>query len=163
MSHNKSTAPAREDWCTPHCVVNRLNEFCGRVALDPCSNANSVVNAVESYSLPDDGLAVDWYGRADYGLCFINPPFGAAKITPWINKILVERGSCEMILLSPASVDTKWFRPLWKADAICFVAGRLTFLGAPASATFPVSLAYWGNRRYRFASVFEALGHVVIT
>ena len=161
MRHNKSTAPAREDWCTPLRVVELLNDF-GPVRLDPCSNHQSIVGA--PYRFYADGLESDWNEDSAGGLIYANPPFGASKITPWITKAANEasRGA-EIILMSPASVDTKWFRPLWKADALCFVAGRLTFLGAPASATFPVSLAYWGNRRFRFASVFEALGHVVIT
>ena len=62
------------DWCTPPKYVDAIQRFFGGpVALDPCSNRHSIVDAVTEYVLPDnDGLTTQW----DYLTVFVNPPYG---------------------------------------------------------------------------------------
>jgi hypothetical protein len=53
---------ANTNWCTPASIVERVRAtFGGTIALDPCSNDQSVVGAERSYSLPEhDGLVESW-------------------------------------------------------------------------------------------------------
>ena len=77
-----------QHWCTPPQYVAAIREFFdGTIALDPCSNCYSIVDAEVEYLLPDvDGLKASW----DYPSVFINPPYGrdrerGTSILDWLN------------------------------------------------------------------------------
>lgn len=63
---------------TPPWVISIVRELLGGIDLDPCSCelANGVVNAETYYTAEMDGLSLPWYG-----LVFVNPPGGKAKLT----------------------------------------------------------------------------------
>jgi len=152
-----------EHWCTPPVVLETVSKFNDgkSIYLDPCSNANSIVGALEEWRLERDGDSLEkpW---PSLGLAFINPPFGDA-LKRWAEKLAYEAArGVEIVALLPARTDTVWFTHVWSAQAICFWRRRLKFLGAPSSAPFPSCIAYWGPRVYRFADVFEKRGHVVL-
>ncbi len=161
----KTTEATRVDWNTPEIIKSVVECFnLGRpVGLDPCSNPNSIIKALRNMSLEkgDDGLNASWQ---DYGLVYVNPPYGRA-IGPWIDKCAREgaKGGAEIIALVPARVDTRWFQKCWEAQAICFWRGRLKFLGADQSATFPSALVYWGPRKEGFKHLFDGYGRVVFS
>jgi hypothetical protein len=48
----------RMDWNTPQCIVDGLNAM-GGVALDPCSNANSIVGARVEWKLSERALELE--------------------------------------------------------------------------------------------------------
>jgi hypothetical protein len=151
----------RPDWNTPARVVDVVREVAGgEIGCDPCSNATSIVGARVEYRLDrnQNGLELPWSS-----LTYINPPYGR-EIGAWTMRAhhLARREGIEVIGLVPARVDTQWFKDCWAAAAICFVEGRLTFLGAPSPAPFPSALVYWGTWRERFASACRDLGKVVI-
>ena len=148
----------RDDHCTPSVIVDLVRKFGGgRIALDPCSNANSIVNAEIEYRLSrgQDGLRDSW--NVD-GLVYVNPPYGRG-IEAWLKRCSLP--SREAIALIPARVSEIWFHDwCWgQADAICFVRGRLKFLGSKQSAPFPSALVYYGNRADEFVDTFAHLGH----
>lgn len=151
----------RTDWNTPANiveVVRRIGD--GVIDLDPCHNESSVVRAEVGYKLPDfDGLALPWH---EWPLTYVNPPYGR-EIGDWIAKCHAEarKGPGEIVALLPARTDTSWFDLCWRADAICFVRGRLTFLGAPSAAPFSSCLVYWGRRAAHFEAETKHLGKVV--
>lgn len=153
-------ASERMDWNTPADVLEFVRRF-APIALDPCSNAGSIVDAAQEWIFDRDGdsLAKDWI--AD-GLIYVNSPYGR-EIIDWIRKcaIQAEENQAEIIALVPARTDTAWWRIASEADGICFVRGRLKFLGAPSNAPFPSALIYWGDRFKRFERVMEDLGWVV--
>ena len=62
------------DLNTPKKYVDAVSQFFGdRIDLDPCSNANSLINASVKYQLPHhDGLTESW----DYSTIYVMPPFG---------------------------------------------------------------------------------------
>jgi hypothetical protein len=84
----------RTDWCTPAEVLDiARTAFGGEIGLDPCSNAQSIVNARREirFGRPGDiaartddgrlivhgdGLEAAW-GR---GSAFVNPPFGTIHV-----------------------------------------------------------------------------------
>lgn len=161
MSRGYMLRSKRDDWRTPPEVIAVVKEaFRGSIDLDPCGNRYSLVGPKKQFLLSrgEDGLKLPWEGRV-----FVNPPFsdGAA----WLDKAATtwaEGGDFECIMLMPARVDTKAFhRSGATADAICFWKGRVTFVGAKASAPFPTMFMYWGDRSAAFREAFCPHGFVM--
>lgn len=163
------SSSASAHWCTPEKVlepVRRVNE----IALDPCSNAFSVVGAKTSISLPDNGLEAEWAEmalEAGGGLVFVNPPYGR-EIKSWVQKSVIEsaRGA-EIVLLTAARTETKWFQTwgLATCQAVCFWKGRVTFIDGTGKkrsdpAFFPSALLYWGPNVHKFIEEFSHHGVV---
>lgn len=153
--HYSSATP---EWYTPQIIIDRVIEFFDEIDLDPCSNSHASPNvpATEVFTQEDDGLSQVWSGRV-----YMNPPYGET-IGLWVNKIADAYDSGEIeagIALLPGRVDTRWFRRL-RSYAICFLWGRLQFVGAENSAPFPSILVYLGNEVDRFRSVTATIGDV---
>lgn len=148
------------EWYTPRYIVDAVERVLGAIDCDPCSNPPPYnVPAVVHYTQVEDGLLQTWAGRV-----FMNPPFGRG-IDAWISKLLTERAlghTTAAIALLPGSTDTEWFQPVWTADALCFVKGRVAFIGASDNGnTKPSVLAYWGPDPASFAAVFGAFGQII--
>jgi hypothetical protein len=165
--HFSSATP---EWYTPRNIIDRVLEFFDEIDLDPCSNSktNPNVPARQVYTEADDGLAQPWWGRV-----YVNPPYGDG-IGRWTQKA---RDSYEawrewasepeneaprveaILLLLPARTDTEWFSHL-QNYAVCFIRGRLKFVGAENSAPFPSMLVYLGDESDRFNRIMSPLGRV---
>jgi hypothetical protein len=148
----------REDWRTPPEVVTLVAQvFGGQIDLDPCASVEGLPLAAENWSveLGHDGLTKPWAGTV-----YVNPPFGTLRA--WAEKCAAEAATgAEVILLMPARTDTRaWHQHVSTASAVVLWRGRLTFVGAPSVAPFPVALVYWGPRIQRFREVFGAHGMV---
>lgn len=146
---------ALHSWNTPREVLDALAPL-GGIALDPCSNPSSIVDAWFSLSLEggDDGLAADWTELSSIAmresgrtLVYVNSEYGRALGT-WMQKCADEAArGCEIVALPPARPDTKWWRIIARTcDAVGFWGGRLRFSGSDAGAPFPSALVYWGPR-----------------
>ncbi len=173
MTAGRTVNSNSQDWCTPAKYVDAVREvFRGEIALDPCSNAHSIVNASVEYRLPaQDGLAESW----EYPTIYVNPPYGAdrtrcTRIKDWMRRCAVarERYGSEVLALVPVATNTRhWKDYVWgDADAVAFLYDtRLRFLvdgrdegkGAPMSC----AMVYWGDRFDNFNLVFTAFGAVV--
>jgi DNA N-6-adenine-methyltransferase Dam len=173
MSAGRSIVSISQSWCTPPKYVEAVREvFGGSIALDPCSNAHSVVHAEVEYRLPDrDGLRCGW----NYATVYVNPPYGADRmrgttIKDWLRRCArarAEHGS-EVLALVPVATNTKHWKDyvFGVADSVCFLYDtRLRFLvdgkdggkGAPMSC----AMVYWGEHISRFAEIFMSHGAVV--
>lgn len=146
------------EWYTPPEIVAAAQEVLGQIDLDPCSNDADEPNvpAVAHYTQPDDGLTQLWGGKV-----YMNPPYGD-EIIGWVRKLVDEHESGrvpEAIALVPARVDTQWWQ-LVRDLPVCFVEGRLKFVGAENSAPFPSAVLYLGDNLGRFLQVFGELGNV---
>jgi hypothetical protein len=142
---------ARGDWTTPTELIARIDSFYGGDWLDPCP-------ATPTF----DALAGPWPTSAHI---YLNPPYGRS-IGTWVARALAESHQlgAELIMLLPARTDTRWFQPLFsRADAICWIAGRLKFGGQSNSAPFPSALVYLGPRAEAFRAQFRHYGHVTLT
>lgn len=153
--HFTSNTP---EWYTPERIIDLVVEVFGQIDLDPCSNsddpATANVPARKRYTAQIDGLAQQWFGKV-----YMNPPYGD-EIGPWIEKLVSEYKSgrvTEAIALVPARTDTAWIQPLYDYY-LCFVRGRLKFVGAENSAPFPSLIVYLGPDNDLFMDCFEQLG-----
>lgn len=147
-----------QEWRTPVELLKAIQAFWpAGIDLDPCaetSDADYHVPAKVHFRQQDDGLAQVWDARR----VFINPPYRSIKL--WVKKAIDEFNrfdrSREILLLTPARPGSAWWRML-RDFPVCFIEGRLTFEGAPASAPFPSALFYVTDKtheRLRFAEFF---------
>ncbi len=97
------------DWETPEWILEGVRDvFGGKIMLDPCASPSShlaVMNWHGPHHESVDGLSAWW----SYPNVFVNPPFGR-DLPLWVDKVEEETLSgraVEVILLTPANVDTK--------------------------------------------------------
>lgn len=167
----------KQDWLTPNYFID-LVRLLGPIALDPCGNPYSFVNAWTTfYGLNHiDGLIARWFVPKDT-VVWCNPPYGRT-LDKWTNKMATEgeaiaKANAHLVALIPARTGTGyWDRYIWPfADAVCFWTGgtqhpsRMCFYdlsGRPADtgATFDAAVVYFGKRRDRFQQVFGSYGNV---
>ena len=116
---HESPVNASVEWYTPAWLFEALSLA---FDLDPCHPWPRLpwVPAWRVYSLPQDGLALPWVGRV-----WLNPPYGK-ETARWLAKMHLHRHG---IALVNARTDCDWFhRYAAKADAICFLRGRVNFV-----------------------------------
>lgn len=149
---------SRADWQTPAHVLDRVRKL-DRIGLDPASSKGNPTRARVHLTPERDGLTRSW---THSGLVFVNPPYGRAHNRPWARKIRheAEQGA-EIVALVAARTGSQWFTHMWTAQAICFVAGRLQFVGAENSAPFDSALCYWGERADAFVAAMKDLGTII--
>jgi hypothetical protein len=173
MTAGRRIVSISQTWCTPSKYVSAVRDvFGGYIALDPCSNDHSIVNAETEYRLPEiDGLRNSWNFRTIY----VNPPYGADRergttIKDWLRRCALarEQHGSEVIALVPVATNTRHWKEyvFGVADAVCFLYDtRLRFLvdgkdegkGAPMSC----AMVNWGSVYSRFEQVFLPHGAVV--
>lgn len=141
---------------TPAHIVAAVDLCLGGIDLDPCSNSHTdpAVLAAQVFTAEDDGLSQKWSGTV-----YMNPPYGG-EIKAWVGKLTHEYEDGDVsaaIALVPARPDTAWFLALANYP-VCFVTGRLTFIGNDSPAPFPSALVYLGRNPERFHEVFEKVG-----
>jgi hypothetical protein len=165
-TRERMASSAFPHWCTPPDVCALLHAF-GNVALDPCSNAYSMVRA--GVELRRGGLhAMAWAERAPKlhtdprAFAYVNSPYGAA-LPRWTARIVLEHRECgiEVVQLMPARIETRWFRAARDgASSIGIVRGRLRFWRRGKQrhpAFFPSALLYYGSRVREFERVFSSI------
>lgn len=173
MTAGRKVVGQSKDWGTPKKYVDAVKEcFGGVIALDPCSNQYSIVNARVEYLLPrQDGLRESW----NFPTIYVNPPYGidhehGRNIKDWLRKCEEAHrlhGSEVMALVPVATNTGHWKKYVYgKATAVCFLYDtRLRFLvrGKDAGKGAPMSCAmiYWGKYFERFSEVFMRFGAVV--
>jgi hypothetical protein len=114
---NEATVSGTDVWLTPPAILKALGEF----DLDPCSSLDRPWDtAKHHYTIEDDGLAQEWFGRV-----WCNPPYGPG-MAPFLRRMVEHRNGIVLIF---ARTETRaFFDYVWdKADAILFIKGRLRF------------------------------------
>jgi hypothetical protein len=115
---NEATVAGTEVWLTPPYIIEALGEF----DLDPCASVDRPWDtAKHHFTIEDDGLAQDWFGRV-----WCNPPYGP-KLGPFLRRLSEHEGGG--IALVFARTETKaFFDFVWdRATAIFFMKGRVRF------------------------------------
>ncbi len=128
-----------KEWYTPPEIFNALGI---KFDVDPASPGKKIVSwipARKHLTVLDNGLTSKWDGRV-----WLNPPYGAD--TPkWLRR-LVKHGNGIALVFS--RTDTEWFHKYAaRADAICFLRGRIRFVKATgqlggSSGSGSILLAY---------------------
>lgn len=173
MTAGRTLITLSQEWGTPEKYVNAVREFFGgQIALDPCSNEYSIVNAKTEYRLPKhDGLKESW----NYRTIYVNPPYGIDKergtsIKKWLCRCYnaYKDNNSEVLALVPVATNTgHWKNYVFgRATGVCFLYDtRLKFLvngqnggkGAPMSC----AMIYWGHDFDRFMVIFRKFGAVI--
>lgn len=142
-------------WWTPPLILDIAREALGgEITLDPASEpaANERVRAKRFYA--QNGESEPWVTER----LFTNPPYDRSG-TQWrFARRLAEREATHAVGLFRASVGSEGFSPLWSADVVCFVRGRLRFGEGSGPAPFDSVLVYFGPCALRARRAFEAVG-----
>ena len=108
---------------TPDYVLGPVRRLLGAIDMDPCTESDNPIGAVEFYCLPQDGCALPWKGET----VFCNPPYGSAK-DRWITRCIAEGRKRKVVLLIPSHSDTLGFqKALWACSSVIFIRSRLRF------------------------------------
>ena len=128
-----------DEWYTPQWLFDLLDEEF-HFDLDPCStheNAKTILH----FTMEDNGLEKNWGGPR----VFCNPPYGRG-IGKWVQKGFQEaQNGAVVVMLLPASTDTKWFHDYCLKGEIRFVRGRLRFGGSSVNAPFASMVVIFGK------------------
>lgn len=114
------------EWYTPPGIIGALGlEY----DLDPCSPPGGVpwIPTSRCYALEDDGLTQPWAGRV-----WLNPPYGP-HTGQWMRRLAAHGSGIALVF---ARTETRWWHEVVPAaSAVCFIAGRLTFVQADGQAS----------------------------
>lgn len=113
------------EWYTPPEIFKALGL---QFDLDPAAPSGGVpwIPADRHYSIADDGLALPWAGRV-----WLNPPYGRESAV-WVDRLAAHGDGVALVF---ARTDTAWGqRNILAADAVCLVAGRLSFVPGPSAS-----------------------------
>ena len=154
----------RTDWNTPKWIVDLVRKTFGTIDLDPCDNARSIVPAITKYRLPErDGLVLPWPGNV-----YVNPPYGRG-LDAWFARAAAKpnKEGGAVIMLVPAAPSRKCWQRYVKGNTdaqVCFLSGRVRFLGAPTGAAFGSAVILWSGNddlHRRFAALWQPEGLVM--
>lgn len=173
MTAGRSVTSNSVDWCTPVKYVKLINTFfAGHIDLDPCSNDDSIIDAMNKFVYPfKNGLLETW----NYKNIYVNPPYGKFKetnttIKHWFKKCYEANKlyNSEVIALVPVATNTSHWKEFvfGKANSICFLYDtRLKFRidGNENNKGCPMAccIIYWGMDGNKFKSVFQESGYCI--
>ncbi len=125
---------------TPQVFIDAVEDRFGKLNVDLAatfSNTKCNMYLGENSKFCEDSLSYDWSNLS--GNLWLNPEF--KRIKPWAKKASDTRlrGNSKIIILTPASVGTNWFRDyVYRKAKVIFLNGRITFVGEKDS--FPKDL-----------------------
>lgn len=147
---------------TPESLFWLLYMEFGPFTLDVCADATNHKLA-EYFDIEDNGLAQTWSG-----ICYANPPYGR-EIIHWVHKARIEARDerATTVMLLPARTDTQWWHKevMLFAKEICFLEGRVKFVGNEHGAPFPsvvVVFAPWGTNPTRDIERWPIVSRLVV-
>jgi phage N-6-adenine-methyltransferase len=161
--NRKLLSSDRQDYETPAEVFYPLHRVF-HFDLDVCaSRTNAKVQPF--FCEVADGLKQDWAALGTTAWC--NPEYGNGMALKWLRKSYQESlKGMTTVCLPAARPDTKYYQdyafPF--AQAICFVKGRIRFVGAKDVAMFPSALVVFSPAPVtdEQMAALQRFGHVVI-
>lgn len=150
MGNHQSAKMKNDEWLTPPEFKKPLGDF----DLDPCAPITKPWDtAKHHYSVLDDGLKQDWFGRV-----WLNPPYGR-EADKWLDRLAAH--GCGTALIFARTETRMFFDQVWgKAQGVLFIEGRLHFhyvdgTRAAANAGAPSVLVAYGDAD---AAILRACG-----
>ena len=129
--------PKNDECYTPKWIFDKLGLTFDLDVAHPISN-KTYVPALNKFTIEDDGLSKEWFGRV-----WMNPPY--SKPSPWVAKFIQHSNGIAMLPLS----QSYWSRDLWNAaDAITLTERQPKFLrpdGSELGIRFPTYLFAIGS------------------
>lgn len=125
---------------TPGYILDAVERKFGKLAVDLAALPHNT--ACTRFIAPaEDSLLVDWTRRLEGGIGWLNPPF--SDIRPWAMKCAEEsRKGARIVMLTPASISSKWFRehvgPV--ATLVLGVYPKFAFVGSESVGVYPKDL-----------------------
>jgi phage N-6-adenine-methyltransferase len=156
----------RDEWYTPAALIASARAVLGTIDLDPASSeaAQTVVQATQWFDREQDGVQQDWHGSV-----WLNPPYSAPLISPFIDTALREWDAgrvTQMLILVNDQTDAAWYQTLLRqAAAVCHLARRVAFWHPQRAGETPrqgQTVFYFGGDEARFAEVFAPQGTLMI-
>jgi DNA N-6-adenine-methyltransferase (Dam) len=147
---------------TPETCIAAARAVLGEIDLDPASDpiAQETVRAGAFFTIVDDGLAKEWFGRV-----WLNPPYHRKLLPSFVRKLIAERAAGRVaaaIMLTNNCTDTEWFEDAaGPTQSICFSHGRIRFKrrhGQEVAPTQGQAFFYFGPDVARFVRVFQVFG-----
>ena len=125
---HESTHNESKEWYTPKYIFDALGLT---FDLDPCSPGANIVPwipARQHLTIADNGRNAPWRGSV-----WMNPPYGSD--TPkWMEHLAAHGNGIALVF---SRTDVKWFHSyVPKADAICFIRGRVQFVKASVASQY---------------------------
>jgi hypothetical protein len=158
MGSHQSAAAKSIVWLTPPAVLHALGPF----DLDPCavSPPRPWSTAGAHFTVEDDGLAREWFGRV-----WLNPPYSEPVMSQFMQRLADhDRGTA---LVFARTETAAFFRNIWRrASGLLFLEGRLHFhrpdgTRAPANSGAPSVLAAYGEEDLEVLATCSLAGHLV--
>lgn len=153
------------EYYTPQFITAAFRLVMGGIDLDPASSlkANERVRAGRIFTIDDDGLSQDWFGRV-----FMNHPFSREGNPLWIRKVVrefeIDRVS-QFGCITFAATSEAWFAPLGEFPQ-CFLRPRTNYELPDGTLKKGVTkgsvTTYGGPNVNKFIEVFKPLGTVVL-
>lgn len=145
----------RVEYVTPKRIIDELGPF----DLDPCA-AEVRPWPIAKVHLTELGLEARWRG-----LVFVNPPYGRSNNErAWLERLADHGSGIALIFAKPETA--LWQEVIWpKADAILFVAGRISFCNTDGQSTGghfgPSALVAFGDKATKRLDRCKIPGYIV--
>jgi len=149
------------EWYTEDFIITKTINTMNGIDLDPCSDPDKRVKALNHFTEKDDGLTKKWEGNV-----FMNPPY-CGQTLKWVKKLINEDPKQSTALLA-SNTDTIFFHEMIRyANAVCFVKGRLQFIPGKGKvdnkrSTVKNVLFYKGSNVDNFVKEFSDVGTIII-
>jgi len=152
------------EWFTPVIYIDAAREVMGSIEIDPASTetGNKVVQASTYFTAKDDGRTKEWRGNV-----WMNPPYSQPLVGEFCDLFVEKYRGREIeqgcVLVNNATETGFFQNMLQKAQAACFVKGRVGFLdehGKPGAPLQGQIVLYFGKNYEKFAEVFSKFGVV---
>lgn len=155
---------ANDEWYTPLQIIEAARRTMGSIDLDPasCEQAQKTVKAEQYYTAADNGLMLPWEGNV-----WLNPPYSQPLFGQFVRKLVDELRGIHIyqacVLTNNMITGTIAGQALLNsADAVCFLAGRVRFIGPsgiPGNAPrYGQMICYFGPNVSGFHKQFGTTG-----
>ncbi len=133
---------------TPDDLLAAVRKRFGPLSFDLAASADNTVVPGAYYDKEADSLSRSWH-QID-GLLWLNPEF--ANIASWAEKCWLEaREGAKILMLTPASVGSEWFRQCVHGNAYVLALNpRLVFKGCTDAYPKDCMISVWGHGIHGF-------------